>query len=126
MDHLLLAVPNHSNAFIAGLSVSLNYAQSELTLILNCTTTGLPPTIVTWSKDGVEMSNGNNYAFSQMVIDVDNTVYENLLIIDSESVCINHEYQGLYQCLVQCHDDIGEMVTNATDFVSVTGDFAYV
>ena len=116
----LAVCSNHSNTFIAGLYVSLNYTQTDLTLILNCTTTGLPPTTVTWSKDGVEISSGNDYEFSQRVIDVNNTVYESLMIIDGESVC---DMQGLYQCFVQCHDDIGELVNNATDSVNVTGKF---
>ena len=33
----LAVCSNHSNVFIAGLSVSLNYTQSDLTLTLNCT-----------------------------------------------------------------------------------------
>ena len=105
---------------IAGLSVSLNYTQSNLTLTLNCTTTVLPPTIVTWSKDGVEMSSGDNYVFSQRVVDVNNTVYESIAIIDVESVC---DIQGLYQCFVQCHDYTGELVKTAFDSVSVAGEF---
>ena len=121
MDHLLLAVPDHSNAFIAGLSVSLNYTQSAVTLALNCTTTGLPPTTVTWSKDGVEMSSGDNYVFSQRVIDANKTVYESTLIVVCKSVC---DIQGLYQCFVQCYDDIGELVKSATDAVSITGEFS--
>ena len=111
---------NYTNLFIAGLSVSLNYAQSDLTLTLNCTTTGLPPTTVTWSKDEVEMSSGDNYVFSQRVINVNNIVYESILTVDWESAC---DTQGVYQCLVQCHDDIGELVKNAIDSVSVAGDF---
>ena len=116
----LAVCSNHSNVFIAGLSVSLNYTQSELTLTLYCTTTGLPPTTVTWSKDGVDKIRGDNYVFSQRVIDVNNTVYESILILDWESAC---DIQGLYQCIVQCHDDIGELVKNATDSVSITGEF---
>ena len=50
-------------------------------------------------------------------------MYENIMIMDGESVC---DIQGLYQCFVQCHDDIGELVKNATDSVSVTGEFASV
>ena len=103
--------------------MSLSYTQSELTLILNCTTTGLPPTTVTWSKDGVEMSSGDNYVFSQRVIDVNNTMYESIVIIDGESV---YDIQGLYQCFVQCYDDIGKLVKNATDSVSVTGEFSCI
>ena len=101
--------------------MSLNCNQSDLTLSLNCTTTGLPPTTVTWSKDGMEMSIVDNYVFSQRVIDVNSTVYESIMIIGGKSVC---EIQGLYQCFVRCHDDIGQLAKNATDSVSVTGKFA--
>ena len=103
--------------------MSLSYTQSDFNLTLNCTTTGLPPTTVTWSKDGVEMSSGENYAFIQRVIDVNYTVYQSIMIIDGESVC---GIQGLYQCFVQCHDYVGELVKNATDSVSVTGECAYL
>ena len=106
-------------SLFAGLSVSLNYTQSNLTLALNCTTTGLPPTTVTWSKNGKDIISGNNYVFSQRVIDVNDIVYESILIIiTGESVCDIH---GLYQCFVKCHDDIGGLVNSATDSVSVTG-----
>ena len=67
------------------------------------------------------MSSGDNYVFSQRVIDVDNTVYENMMAVEGESVC---DMQGLYQCFVQCHDRIGELVKSAADSVSVTGEFS--
>ena len=101
--------------------MSLDYTQSDLTLTLNCTTIGLPPTTVTWSKNGVEMGSGNNYTISQRVIDVDNTIYENILIVAGESVC---DIQGSYQCFGQCYHDVGEMVKSAADSVNITGEFA--
>ena len=100
--------------------MSLKYIQSDLTVTLNCISTGLPPTTVTWSKDGVEMSSVKNYTFNQRVTDVNHTVYESVMILDWESVC---DMQGLYHCFVKCHDDIGELVKNATDSVNVTGEF---
>ena len=105
--------------------MSLNYAQSDLTLSLNCTTTGLPPTTVTWSKDGVEMGCEDNYVFTQRVIDVNYSVYESILIVSGESAC---DIQGLYQCtcFVQCDDDNGQSVKSASDSVSVTGESAYI
>ena len=118
---LLAVCSDHLNLFIAGLSVSLDYTQSDMILSLNCTTTGLPPTTVTYSKDGVEMISGDNHVFSQRAIDVDTIVYESILIIYGQSAC---DTQGLYQCIVQCHDDIGELVKNATDSLSVTGEFS--
>ena len=98
--------------------MSLNYTESVFTLTLNCTSTGLPPTNVTWSKDGMEMSSGDSYIFNQQVIDVDYTVYESMMIIDRESVC---DIQGLYQCFVKCHDDLGVLVNSAKNSVSITG-----
>ena len=100
--------------------MSLNYTETELTLTLNCTSFGLPPTTVTWIKDGVKMSSVDKYIFSQRVVSVDNIVYENVLIINGKSGC---DVQGSYVCSVQCSDDIGEMVKSAADSVSVTGKF---
>ena len=108
---------NHSNVFTADLSVSLSYMQGDLSLYLNCTSTGLPPTTVTWSKDGVEMSSEDSYTFSQRVIDVNSTVYESMVIINGESVC---DVQGLFQCSVQCRDDVGNVLISANDSLSVT------
>ena len=101
----------------AALLVSLSYIQSDFTLTLNCTSTGLPPTTVTWSKDGVEMSSGDKHTFSQRVICVDNTVYENIMVVTGG---LEHDIQGFYQCSVQCHDDVGEVVKSAIAFANIT------
>ena len=113
----------HLIYFIAVLSVSLNYTQNGLTLSLNCTSTGLPPTNVTWSKDGLEMSSGDKYMFSQRVIDVNNTVYENIIVISGGT---EDDIPGLYQCCVQCYDNSGKMVNSAVDFTNITGKFTTV
>ena len=65
------------------------------------------------------MNSGNNYSITQWVIDVDNTVYENMVIVNGESVC---DMQGLYQCSVQCHDDTGGILVSTTDSLSITGN----
>lgn len=104
---------------IIGLSVSVSYNQSDFTLTLNCTSTGLPPTNVTWSKDGVEISSGDSYTFSQRVIDMDNTVYENLLFVNN--YLTSDVIQGLYQCVVQCYDDYNSLVNSASETLSVIG-----
>ena len=100
--------------------MSLNYNENAFSLTSNCMSTGLPPTTVTWRKNGMEMSSGDSYTISQRVIDVDSTVYENMMIIDRESVC---DMQGLYQCFVQCYDDIGGMMNSVADSVSGTDEF---
>ena len=113
----------HPIPFTVGLSVSLSYTQNGLTFSLNCSSTGLPPTNVTWSKDGIEMSSGGNYMFSQRVIDVNNTVYENIIVINGGT---GNNISGLYQCCVQCYDDLGIMKASAVDFTIITGKFAPV
>ena len=90
--------------------MSLSYTQSNLTLSLNCTSTGLPPTNVTWSKDGVEISNGS-YTFGQRVIDLNSTVYENTMVIVGDS---EGDMVGFYQCIVQCYDDIGLLINSTS------------
>ena len=102
---------------------TLSYTRSEFTISLYCTSTGLPPTTVTWRKDGVEMSSGDSYSFSQRVIDVDNTVYENMVIVNRKSA---YDMQGLYQCSVQCLDDLGDIVNSANDSLHVTGESGQV
>ena len=109
----------HPDVIITGLFVLLSYTQNGLTLNLNCTSTGLPPTTITWSKDEVEMSSGGSHAISQRAIDVENTVFESVLIISVVSVC---DMQGLYHCSVQCHDDTGDIVDSANDSVNVSGE----
>ena len=101
--------------------MSLNYTQSDGTLSLKCISTGLPPTTVTWTKNGVEMASGNSYTFSQMVIDVNNSIYENTLAIAVGSEC---EKLDLYQCIVQCYDDVGSLISNASVMANVTGNVA--
>ena len=67
------------------------------------------------------MSNGNKFTFNQRVMDVDNIVYESMLIINGESVC---DVRGLYQCSVQCLDDLGALVNNANSSVNDTGEYS--
>ena len=94
------------------------YTQSDSTLNLNCTSTGLPPTTVTWSKNGVKISSGDNHTFSQRVIDVEETVYENTMVIAVES---ENDTLGIYRCTIQCYDDAGVLISNDSVTVNVTG-----
>ena len=109
--------------FTIGLSVSLSHFQSDSTVYFTCTSTGLPPITVTWSKDGVEMSSEDKFTLSQRVMDVDNIVYESILIIKGESVC---DVQGLYQCSVQCFNYLGALVNSSKGSVNVTGELGQV
>lgn len=49
---------------------------------ITCTTFGTPPTSVTWTKNGVVISTNNSmYQFTQVLVDRNDTIYENLLTI---------------------------------------------
>ena len=98
----------------------MSYTQSDFALILNCTSTHLLPTTVAWIKDRVEVRTGDMHCiYSQRVIDVESTVYENTVLLIGDLA--NDDKQGLYQCTVQCYDDIGSLVSNGSVQVSVTG-----
>ena len=50
---------------------------------ITCTTIVTPPTSVTWTKNGVTVNaNESMYQFTQMLVNRNDTIYENLLIID--------------------------------------------
>ena len=65
------------------------------------------------------MISGDNYVFSQRVIDVDNTVYENMMVVNGET---EYEVQGCYHCSVESQDDVGDKIDSAHDSTNVTGE----
>ena len=64
---------------------------------LTCTSTGSPPTNVTWMKDGETLiTNGTTYSLTQTLVDRVNSTYKNTLTIEA-----NVEYVvGEYSCKV--------------------------
>ena len=80
---------------ITDLEYGLN---SEGLYTITCTTSGTPPTSVTWTKNGVVIStNDSMYQFTQVLIDRNDTIYENLLIIKGAY----KDVVGDYSCTVE-------------------------
>ena len=73
-------------------SITLSYSYSSATL--TCKTTGGPASIVTWSKDSVQIpSSSSTYQQSQRVKNTTTSTYLNLLIINSTNVS---DYSGSF------------------------------
>ena len=64
---------------------------------LTCTSTGSPPTTVTWAKDGVTLpANETMYSFTQTLVDRATSTYNNTLTIDASFIYVI----GSYSCRV--------------------------
>ena len=74
---------------------------------VTCTTSGTPPTSVTWTKNGVAIStNDSMYQFTQVLIDRNDTVYENLLTIKG----VFEDAIGDYSCTAENSLGVSETV----------------
>ena len=63
---------------------------------LNCTSTGSPPTFVTWLKDGAEMD-PSNYLSTQNLVDSLQSTYSNSLVVFGEP----GDILGIYTCAIR-------------------------
>ena len=83
---------------------------------LKCTSTGSPATAVTWTKDGVLLTNSEVIHMSQLLTDGTTATYSNLLSFDALPSMV----VGLYSCTVD--NDFGA----ATQTITFTGVCMYV
>ena len=81
---------------------------------LTCTSTGGPPTSVTWRKNGVPVSN-SLYQQSQRVVDTESATYENLLFNDDDS-----NFVGTISC------EVGNVRGTAQDTVELNGELCFL
>ena len=90
------------------MAIQRNISSSLSTL--TCTSTGSPPTNVTWMKDGETLiTNGTTYSLTQTLVDRVNSTYKNTLTIEA-----NVEYVvGEYSCKVA--NSIGTSNMQETD-----------
>ena len=65
---------------------------SESPLTLNCPTTSLPPTHIIWAKGTDYLSNGATYGITTVLIDRQNSIFNNLLRINQTP----EQAEGLY------------------------------
>ena len=63
---------------------------------LNCTSTGSPPTNLTWTKDGQVITSDNNYEVIQTLRNGVTTTYDNILKVHSQL----SEIVGTYTCMI--------------------------
>lgn len=64
---------------------------------LNCTSTGSPPTNLTWTKDGQVIASDDNYEVIQVLRDGVSTTYDNILKVHSQL----SEIIGTYTCIIE-------------------------
>ena len=81
---------------------------------LTCTSTGGPPTTVTWRKNGVPVNN-SLYQQSQRVVDTETATYENVLFNDDVS-----NFIGTFTC------EVGNVRGTSEDTVELNGGLCFV
>ena len=83
----------------------LEYTISGNNITVTCTSTGWPATQVIWSKDGSVLNAGGSNTIYQVVTDRVNSVYQNVLFIQTNSLT---ELLGTYKCKVKTirHNDV--------------------
>ena len=65
-------------------------------IVINCSTTGLPPTRVIWTKGETQLVNNQMYQLSQFPSDRVTSTYSNLLAINQTL----QQLRGVYRCAV--------------------------
>ena len=76
--------------------VSLNFILTSVddpTFVLTCTSTNRPPTYITWTRDGTELSDDNIHSLSQSLTDREAATYINTLTVMGR-------LPGYYKCHV--------------------------
>ena len=83
----------------------LEYNISGHNITVTCTSTGWPATQVIWSKDGNILNTGGSNTIYQVVMDRDNSAYQNVLFVQANSLS---ELIGTYKCEVKTirHNDV--------------------
>ena len=65
-------------------------------IVINCSTTGLPPTNVVWTRGNAILLNNKTYQLSQLLSNRTQSAYNNLLTINRKL----QELRGIYLCTV--------------------------
>ena len=76
--------------------VSLNFiltSVDEPAFVLSCTSTNRPPTYITWTRDGTELSDDSIHSLSQSLINRELATYVNTLTVTGR-------LPGRYECQV--------------------------
>ena len=65
--------------------------------MINCSTTGLPPTSIAWTRGSAQLVNNQVYQLSQLLRDRATSAYDSLLTINQTL----QELRGIYGCTVE-------------------------
>ena len=110
--HLYIFLPTAVPRVIA---LERNISSSFTTL--TCTSTGSPPTTVTWTKDGVTLPTDETiYSFTQTLVDRATSTYNNTLTIDASFV----DVIGNYSCSVS--NSIGTSSVQETEIKGMSSN----
>ena len=108
----LFIYSNHSTPHTGSPSItSVLFDRDNTTL--TCTSTGGPPTSVTWRKNGVPV-NTSLYQQSQRVVDTETATYVNLLFN------VISKFVGTFSC------EVGNVRGTAEDTVELNGGLCFV
>lgn len=73
--------------------MAMEHSISSSLSTLTCTSTGSPPTTVTWTKDEETLiTNGTTYSLTQTLVDRVSSTYNNTLTIEASFADILGEY----------------------------------
>lgn len=98
--------------------MTLQQAQSgSSTFTLKCTSTGSPPTIVIWMKDGTLLENNGIYQMFQILRNGTTATYDNYLLVNSTSSTL----PGTYSCTIA-----NLLGTSTTDILTIQGTHNHV
>ena len=84
--------------------------------VLTCTSTNRPPTYITWTGNGTELSNDNIYSLSQSLVDSESATYHNTLTVMGR-------FPGQYECHVttEAWESQQTITRSATKNITVAG-----
>ena len=104
-----------SNALLKILGIpTLSVSSSYENYTLVCISTGGPVTSITWAKENTSIpSSSSTYLQSQMIVNISDATYHNVLIINSSDV---RDYSGTYRCIVR------NSMGNSTEPLSINGE----
>ena len=99
--------------------VSLTFGLTSVddpTFVLTCTSTNRPPTYITWTRNGTELSNDNIYSLSQSLVNSESATFHNTLTVMGR-------FLGQYECHVTTEgwESQQTITRSATKNITVTG-----
>ena len=90
-------IDSHTLDYVLGrLQISSVQKVPSLSIVINCGTTGLPPTRVVWTKGRRQLLNNEAYQLSQFLRDRTTSAYNNLLTLNQTL----QQSRGIYLCTV--------------------------